>query len=150
MAVRLLSHSGRVYLQIVCCDWHWLVHDFEASKYDHRWACRLPHLVVCCILSLNVYFQGWHQFMKGGKRCTLCLALCIIISACTPLSFLNCWYLLIFYIMHFLSICIFKLSPLKTSINNTCLPLQLHLHGSKLLLLECYLISISFLVCIYK
>jgi hypothetical protein len=35
-AVKLLSHSGWVYLQVICCDWHWFVHDCKASKYDRR------------------------------------------------------------------------------------------------------------------
>ena len=41
-------------------------------------------------------------------------------------------------------------NPLKTPITGTCLPLQLHLNGSKSLLLQCYLIFMSYSVCIYK
>lgn len=96
----------------------------------------------CTFSRLTTVHEGW-------KEMYIVLNLEYhLISLYSHVSYELLIFIDFFYIQHFLNICIFKLSPLKISINGTCLPLQLHLRGSKLLLLKCYHIFISFLVCI--
>jgi hypothetical protein len=86
-----------------------------------------------------------------GKKCCVtkgCHLSAPLATVCSIHWFRRCVLSLVFYwsylVLDFLNVCICKLTPSKTPINGTCLPLQLYLNGRTLWLLQCFLIFISF------